>query len=814
MPLINNLTNKQTMKRFFTLMMVLIALSFAMPQQVLAQRSEPGIPQSNLYKDLPMQVDFHEFEAPDMAVIEAEDLANDLQYRAGVAIPVNLNIDNSGIWTELPDGGKIWRLSLKVEGAQALGVYYDNFWLPYGGELYLYNEEKTYVIGAFTENNNNPDCVFANQLVEGDLVTLEYYQPPEQTIEPIISISELAYNYRGVQFSYSPERGGSAWCMINVNCPEGDNWQDEKRGVVKQYMKIGWGYYFCSGTLINNTEQDLTPYILTAWHCGEDATTADLNQWVFYFNYEATACTGNWGPSTYSMTGCYKRAEGSYTSGSDFLLLELKTNVPSSYNAYYNGWDRRNLGADSGVNIHHPAGDIKKISTFTNQATSSQWNGNGVLSHWKVWWAETVNGTSITEGGSSGSPLFNQDGQVVGDLGGGPADNCTNPQYSLFGKVSFSWDQMGSANSQRLKPWLDPNNYAPLTWEGTYDGTAPSPDFSADISTIPTGESVEFEDMTSGNPLEWEWTFEGGDPATFSGNNPPAITYSTPGRYDVTLVATNTIGSGTKDSVEMIIVGAPAADFSASNTYIVSGESTDFTDESEGDPISWSWTFEGGTPETSSEQNPVGIEYNTQGAHDVTLVVENDYGTDSITKEGFVVVDGPFADFEADATFILKGESVTFTDISLNEPTSWNWKFFGGSPGSHIGPTPPPVTYNGTGTFDVKLTVSNDLGSNFITKSDYITVGAVGIDEVSLDESVKIFPNPSQGVFTIETGRKMIDGTMVHVINAKGTLIYSTEMTQGMEALNVDLSSEPAGIYMIRISTEGETINKKVTLTK
>ena len=131
------------MKNLFTILIMFATLSLTLPQNTYAQRSILGIPQSTLYKDLPVQIDQRELQAPDMAVIEAEDMADEMQYRVGVAVPVNLNIDNSGTWTELPDGGKIWRLSLKVKDAQGLGVYYDNFWLPYGGELYLYNEEKT-----------------------------------------------------------------------------------------------------------------------------------------------------------------------------------------------------------------------------------------------------------------------------------------------------------------------------------------------------------------------------------------------------------------------------------------------------------------------------------------------------------------------------------------------------------------------------------------------------------------------------------------------------------------------------------------------
>ncbi len=803
------------MKNLFSTLIIIAVFSMILSLNTQAQRSMQGLPQSSLYQDLPVKIDFRQFEAPDMAVIEAEDLADPSPYRAAVAVPVNLNIDNSGEWTELPDGGKIWRLKLEVKGALALGVYYDNFWLPYGGELYVYNEDKTQIIGAYTEDNNNPDCMFANQLVQGDVVTLEYYQPAEQSIEPLISISEVAYAYRGVYFESSPERSGSLWCMININCsPEGDNWQDEKKGIVKQLMKIGFNYYLCSGTLLNNTEQDLTPYVLTAHHCGEGATTNDLNQWIFYFNYEASTCTGTWGPANQTMTGCDLKAQGGLFPGSDFLLIELKYNVPVSYDPYFNGWDRTNIGADSGVNLHHPAGDIKKVTTFNIQATSSQWNGNGVLSHWKIYYQTTPHGTSITEGGSSGSPLFNQDGQVVGDLSGGPPDDCDNPAYSLYGKVYWSWDKVGVGINQRLKPWLDPGNYGPEKWDGIYYGTEPTPDFSADLTTLQVGGSVNFTDISTGNPLEWEWTFEGGTPGTYSGMEPPPITYNTAGRYDVSLTASNTIGGNTKDSLEMIVVGAPAADFSASNTYLHSGETVDFTDESIGDPAEWAWTFYGGTPETSTEQNPTGIGYSTQGSFDVKLVVVNQYGSDSITEEDYVIVDGPFADFEADLTSIEVGESVTFTDLTINDPTSWNWKFFGGSPGSFSGQDPPPITYNAVGDYDIKLTVSNDLGSDFIIKDNYIHVGTIGIGENEPEKQLKVYPNPSQGNISLEMRELSFAGAIIDIVNARGEIVYHQEVTNETDKLSVDLKNEPAGIYMVRVQMGEKTINKKITLIK
>ncbi|MEE4256564.1 MAG: PKD domain-containing protein [Bacteroidales bacterium] len=802
------------MKKLITMMMLLAALSFMTTLTLEAQVSAPGIPQSLLYDDLQMKIDHREFPSPDMAKIEAEDIANPSPYRAGVAVPVNLDINNSGEWTVLPDGGKIWRLSLKVEGAKALGVYYDNFWLPYGGELYLYDEGKENIIGAFTEKNNNAECTFATALIPGDIVTLEYYQPAEQTIEPLISISEVSYTYRGVYFEDGPD-GKSVWCMINVICsPEGDDWQDEKQGVVKQYMKIGWGYYLCSGSLINNTEQDLTPYVLTAWHCGEGASVSDMNQWLFYFNYEASTCSGNWGPSSYSVSGCTKRAEGPYQTGSDFLLVELNSDVPSSYNPYYNGWDRTNTSSPNGVSIHHPAGDIKKISTYDTPLLPSQWNGNGVLSHWKAWWAETEHGTSITEGGSSGSPLFNSEGLIVGDLTGGPEDNCSNPLYSLYGKVYWSWDQMGTASSQRLKPWLDPGDYGVEKWEGTYEGTLPSPAFSADHTLLQVGEVVQFSDSTTGNPLEWEWTFEGGDPASYTGQDPPPVTYNSTGAFTVTLEASNTLGSTTLDSVDMILVGVPTADFSATNNYLESGETTDFTDETSGEPNAWEWTFYGGNPETSTDQNPTGILYDTQGAYDVRLIATNTIGTDTIIKEVYIVVDGPFADFEADLTSIVTGGSVTFTDISANNPTNWSWKFFGGDPGAFNGQDPPPITYDNPGSYNVKLTVSNELGSNFIIKEDYIVVGDVGLDEAGLESMIKIYPNPSGGNVTLELGREDIENVQLQVLDSRGNLVHQQQVPDGQQKVSIDLAGQPAGIYMLRLSAGELKIDRKITIVK
>ena len=118
-------------------------------------------------------------------------------------------------------------------------------------------------------------------------------------------------------------------CMINVACEEGDGWENQVQGIARMSIKIGWSYYWCSGSLINNTNNNRVPYLLTAEHCGEGATSADLNQWIFYFNYQSSTCSGNYGPQQYTVTGCTLKAKDPIAgfAGSDFELMQLNTHT-------------------------------------------------------------------------------------------------------------------------------------------------------------------------------------------------------------------------------------------------------------------------------------------------------------------------------------------------------------------------------------------------------------------------------------------------------------------------------------------------------
>lgn len=379
-----------------------------------------------------------------------------LPLRFGYPFEVNYTLENSGEWQDLPDGGRVWRLQIEVPEAYSTNLLYDEFYLPEGAQLFLFNADGSMRLGAFTSKNNKIHGKFATGLLKGPICNLEYFEPAEVRGQGIISISRVVHGYRNV-FDREVRKnaldfGQSGPCNNNVNCPEGDDWQQEKRAVAM--IITAGGTRWCTGALINNVRQDLTPYFLTADHClgGEET-------WVFMFNYESPSCDDIDGPTWMTLSGSILLANSGY---SDFALLELSVAPPDSYNVFYAGWNRADSASDSSVCIHHPRGDIKKISFDFNKLTESYYlqpAGNGD-NHWRV--GEWEDGT--TEGGSSGSPLFDFNHHIIGQLHGGYAA-CGNTEPDWFGKFSLSWDN-GTTPATRLKDWLDPDNTGAMTLNG------------------------------------------------------------------------------------------------------------------------------------------------------------------------------------------------------------------------------------------------------------------------------------------------------------------------------------------------------------
>jgi len=463
---------------------LLISCIFLMTTFIRAQIHEDGTPRSFLNPtQFKQKIPIIEMNTSDIDISEllAEDeidLADNLPLRFAKTFNVNYGLDNSGAWETLPNGDKVWRLTIRGEDALNLNLNYDDFYLPKGAELYIYNSDKSQVIGAFTSKNNKSSRRFATELIHDDELTLEYYEPAQVSPRGSIVIGTIGWGYRDLDGNVNAKFAGS--CQVNINCPEGNNWQDEQKGVARYVIDAA---FLCSGTLINNEREDCTPYFSSANHCivgtGKDAVSNPLAPlFVFYWNYECAtpSCISgiaddgcinvNSVPTTNGATivassGAPPRAPTSANFGDFALFLLDEDPIQAGIDVFLNGWDKR--GTPEGyapsecIGIHHPAGSPKKISTDTDGAVVD-------AEYWSLFWEPTASGHSVTEGGSSGSPLFDKDTKLVlGQLFGGSSLNCDDPanDLAIYGGFYYTFTNAGNPSNmlpqRRLDVWLDPD---------------------------------------------------------------------------------------------------------------------------------------------------------------------------------------------------------------------------------------------------------------------------------------------------------------------------------------------------------------------
>ena len=530
-----------------------LILALLWPVLLFGQISREGTPDGITRKVRIADIPVEKHPKPDLPQLLAEDelnASNGLPERMGVSLPAGYTPENSGEWESVKNR-RIWKLLIEVPEAVGLGLYFKNFELPAGGELFVYSADMEHVIGAFSSLNNHPSQLFATQVVKGDKIIVEYSEPFLSAEEARFTISEVLYVYRPMLFpgdkhSHLKDSGN---CQVNTSCSEGNEWRNQINSVVRILIKSGFNSFWCSGALLNTTSEDYEPFILTADHCAKNnsggyASADDVLQWMFYFKYEMPECTGTVLPEAKTMTGAMKIASSAplQNDGSDFYLMLLNETIPANYEPYYAGWNISGDLSPSGVSIHHPAGDVKKISTYTTPVSNDQWGANPDT-HFKVNWAETDNGHGTTEGGSSGSPLFSRAGRVIGQLTGGESgcSNLSGPDY--YGKISFSWKSNGTHDSLKLSPWLDPLNVASATMDGAYNDKLVLARFRADTNVVVIGSGMQFSDLSKGDPYSWRWVFEGGEPRTSTQRNPGPIHYDRLGKYSVTLTVTNALSA-------------------------------------------------------------------------------------------------------------------------------------------------------------------------------------------------------------------------------------------------------------------------------
>ena len=407
--------------------------------QAQAQLSYGGVPPSATLQQLrtpPTQ----SLSGLDRSVFVLENLDEPKHQplRFGEPKDVRFDLSDSGVWEELSNGSRLWRLRISSPGARSLNLIFGKYRLPDGAELYLYDDQRSTLLGSFNALNNKPNGQFAVEPIFADAINLEYLEPAWVEFPGELRVDQVVHGFRDIRVYLQKSGSGSGpGCETDVNCPQGLGWENQ----IASVARIVNGGSLCTGSLINNTSNDGTQFFVTAAHCG------DITNSVFFFNYQNDVC----GVFGISNTGTVSGSQlVVIAGGNDTRLVILSEDIPPSFGVYYNGWDRSGVVPANTVTIHHPRGEPKKIS-FDNDPPARQ----GIDWHVLQW------DLGVTEPGSSGSPLFDPAGRFIGQLWGGAA-TCSFPFDDFYRRFDLSASVLGifldaAGTGQQVLDGFDPN---------------------------------------------------------------------------------------------------------------------------------------------------------------------------------------------------------------------------------------------------------------------------------------------------------------------------------------------------------------------
>lgn len=468
------------MKRYILIAIALLILS---PVTIVkAQISHGGKPLSFTKTKSGAAFSFEEMPAFDLAAelqTDALNEAGDLRggYRFAYKFMTDFHRGNSGTSFTLADGTRVWRLGIRSAGALSINVLFTEYELPDGAQVFLYNPSQTHVLGAFTSANNSSLEVLPVSPVYGDELIVEYLEPADAPFPGRLKIGEVNHGYRSLR-GYEPGSDRSQYhCMPPPVCylAEVDTIDRMARSTVLITVD---GVTACSGVMVNNTLSDGKPYLLTASHClnknflVENPDYADVaGRIVCFFHYTSPTCeTVRRGAEELSMASAtYKAVNVKH----DMALLELLEMPPAYYRPYYAGWDLSDEGNQAPYTaVHHPRASVKRVNITESDLSLTTFDISQMQfekdAHWQVkrW------DVGSTDGGSSGSPLFNKAGLLVGALSGGQS-TCDDPANDFYYTLSNAWTA-SDVEEEQLKHWLNPTSKAETKVDGL-DPYAPKP---------------------------------------------------------------------------------------------------------------------------------------------------------------------------------------------------------------------------------------------------------------------------------------------------------------------------------------------------
>ena len=781
--------------------------------------------------------------------------------RYGIVQSLEVDIREKGTKSEIGEY-IVWQYEISCPDALSLGLSFKKFTLPPGASLYLYKPDKTQVRGGFTYVNNKENGQLSIAEFLGNKLVIEYNESRNVDFHGELILGAVTTAYTDFLIG---ETG-----RVQINCPEGADWQAEKHAVCRMTFHDNQYSYYCSGALINNVRNDGTPYFLTANHC--ISTNSVASTLITYFNYENSSCTNNDASLKQSLSGA-KFIAGN--SGTDFTLLQLSEYPPVEYYPLFAGWNASSDQPTSGTCIHHPAGTPKCIAIDNDAPVSYnyvvQWSNGSITlknTHWEVAYE-----VGTDESGSSGSPLFDSNKRIIGQLHGGDETS------SLFGKFSLSWES-SSTTTKQLKAWLDPDNTGTLRLDGIGYQIAPEANFVADASTACLSTSVLLIDQSKSSPTNWLWkivpeTYEFVNGTTHNSQN-PEIRFTAEGTYSVTLTAGNDYGFDTVSYEDLIyaVENLPVEFVKIPAEITMCGSDLhDFQLTAEGADRYEFEVTEDNNFDTEITLNSVTLhlkdEIRQYGDFDTYVKVTGRHGACVAADSVLIHVQMPLNDDLKNAIELKLGRNADFNNrcgtVEADEPypsttdcqtrNSWCPSLAGETALNNS----VWFTFRGTSNrlltiktegFDSQIAVyESGTGNDLSTGFSQLTLLAANDNSVSenaamiqnlrivpgklywlqvdgkdgaygeltvnlLSNTIEAYPNPSDGVFhfTVSSYEDGMAELAVFSFTGQQILSKTQPITADLNTFDLDLSGLPNGFYLFRTNINGLIMTKKLIL--
>lgn len=744
----------------------------------------------NLGKSVPT----HVMPGFDLQAIQEQDRINDAAkdapWRFGYKYDTEIDF-NDGVWIDLPNENRLWRTDIVCEGAMTINLLFEDFYMPEGAFLYLYDADKTNRVGAYTSRNNRPDGLLGTELVHGEHIIVEYYEPKSARGLGHFTIEDVVHGYRSldaVQQSLEKALNSSGDCNIDVECPLGNGWDDQIRSVA---MIVVGGSGICTGALINNTCEDGRPLFLTANHCLGGST----GNWAFRFNWKSPAgtesCATTAGstdpgpPYDQSANGATVLVSGNQA---DHALLEIDNMTVSdaqSWNAFYAGWNNDDTDGSitQATGIHHPSGDVMKICRENNTPYHST---NGAAA---VWWIDEWE-EGVTEPGSSGSPLFDQNHRIIGQLYGGAAacsGTSNNGDYDYYGRLGVSWG-LGIGDH------LAPASCGSATTNDGWDPNGPS---------LPDDASIQAIDRPVGLICN-DSIFPVVILRNAGGNNLTSVTIN----WDVDGAGTQTMnwtGTIAPNGTETLFLPAMSGTAGAHtfNAYTSNPNGVADTDPSN-DAVASTYTLDdtGVLTTVTIMTDCYGYE-NSWEIYDASSTLVAEGGNLAVPPGGLQTA------AQSDAGAL--GNAMTIDERLCLAVGCYDFVMYDdwgdGMEGSA------QWGCNTDGDYEITNGSGTVLGSmQNVDFGNSETINFCVVDDASIEEydwlNFQLYPNPSNGTFEITLANASNANYDIQVRDITGRIVYSSSINGNTHT--VELNEVGSGSYFIQLSGSNVTLNKKV----